>query len=1191
MADYDALVTELREGYRTHQSLPNPIEDDTRQHLIDPVVQHVYDTARIRRGQHSHGGAPDYVLYSRPITTDGPARVIVEAKPLGTDLEKVPRADRTGSPERQIMRYLRDHVAAGPLTIGALTDGQLWRIYGNVEGGRGLLEEIDLGPLLRGAEDATSLRRLCGQLARGDQARGTIGDKSLRALAVAVAEAAATTIADAGKMLALLGATGEPSDPIAPDSLEGRRRDAFEMDWQAHAHADGPEIQPEVEGEPGSFWPRRVRVAMVRMTYREEGIGREEASRAARIFAERADPRTAVLFAWQADPARGISARLVVATPSGVAMTQPFDPQLPPPTARKAAVRLLTLLSRKTVSPRALADALDVLPLQRDFYREIRTWMRGLRHDDAAFRGTSPEGDRHEILLRHLIRILFVWILKEDDFLPPELFDPDFGREHGIIDYHNEVLRFLFHDRLNAEERDHEPHRIPAVNDVFRDVPFLNGSLFAERVGDDRLQIAADRYWSDDEDDSALFNILARYHWTANEHRPGEREQTLDPELLGNLFEQLLADPLIEEKERQRGTETLKAPDGAYYTPMDVAAEMAADALAAAVRDDAPISVKDEELLDLFRSPDAVLPGLEALGLRQRERLQARIQDMRIFDPAVGSGQFLLACLQALRTARRHLGLVERGTTREIITHQLMGQDVNPMAAQIARLRLFIALQLDERDLEGDPLPNLEARIVCADTLYTHPVSHYDPLALRGAGGQRVLTAGADRDQFDAALRALAETRGKWSSDYSEGAKRDRRVQDRAARATLSDLLQAMVLDEDAERELRSLVDYPLLELDHDQPARIDPRLLFAQDEGHWSGFDIVIGNPPYQGFTLSGIGDAERRALEDRGYRAVGALDLYALFCEAALALARPEGGVVVLVTPLSIAFGRDKQELRAVFGRRCRSVVIRSYDNIPDTIFNAHPLFKGWKNRQRSSITTAVLGAGPPVLRTDALLRWRAPDRQSALRRRPRMPLQDADMDYARSQWPRIPNKRVARMIRAVAGQRTTIADLRRQAGNMANPCALSLPKTGWYFVSGLPPGERHDKETLLALPDEEMQLLVIAALNGHVANAWWRVFGDGYHVKPREFDAFTIPDAWLDGEGRDLALSFGRNLISAIPQSLKVKRNAGLEWPNVDFFQQTKLIADLDRFHIKSLGLPAEPLLTQLKLMRSPDGWDFE
>lgn len=133
------------------------------------------------------------------------------------------------------------------------------------------------------------------------------------------------------------------------------------------------------------------------------------------------------------------------------------------------------------------------------------------------------------------------------------------------------------------------------------------------------------------------------------------------------------------------------------------------------------------------------------------------------------------------------------------------------------------------------------------------------------------------------------------------------------------------------------------------------------------------------------------------------------------------------------------------------------------------------------------------------------------------------------------------------------------------------------------------------LLPLPDDELAKLAIAALNGHVAYGWWRAFGDGYHVKLSDFSAFTIPDAWLDGDKRDRALQLGQELIEAIPQSIKAKLNAGQEWPNVDFFAAYPgLIAALDRFHLESLGFDqseSEALLVHLRRMRSPSGWDFD
>ena len=156
--------------------------------------------------------------------------------------------------------------------------------------------------------------------------------------------------------------------------------------------------------------------------------------------------------------------RVVAAVGRNVAMTQPFDPDIPPPTAREAAARVLGLLAAEPLRPQALLDALDVLPLQRDFYAEIRRWLRRVRRDGKAFGPGVADEDRHEVLLRHLIRVLFVWIMKEEGSVPRRLFERSFPLEHGIEDYHGGVLRFLFHRRLNTLERDRAPHPRPGAD-------------------------------------------------------------------------------------------------------------------------------------------------------------------------------------------------------------------------------------------------------------------------------------------------------------------------------------------------------------------------------------------------------------------------------------------------------------------------------------------------------------------------------------------------------------------------------------------------------------------------------------------------------------------------------------------------------------------------------------------------------
>ena len=1186
MADDSALIGRLREGLAL--GAPGGVtEADTRQRLIDPVVAWLgYDAARVRLESHVAGNRPDYLLYAEPLTEGGPAQAVVEAKPLGADFDRVTAADRTESPDRQIRRYLRDHAESGPATAGALTDGLRWRVYRKEPGG-GIGDEaldVDIGPLVRGEDDGReALRSLREALARGAAgAAGGVGERALRAVAATVRDGSAEDAVRA------LGAVSDPLAPITAAGLTGKDLDGFREDWREHVHAEGPAIDPR-NGQQNLFGPPRVRIAAVRFRPEERGVGRGDAARAARIFAARTEARVAVTLVWQAEEDGSASVRIVAAVGRNVAMTQPFDPDLPPPTAREASARVLGLLAAEPLRPQALLDALDVLPLQRDFYAEIRQWLRRVRRDAAAFGPGVADEDRHEVLLRHLIRALFVWIMKEEGSIPRRLFERSFPLEHGIEDYHGGVLRFLFHRRLNTQEQDRAPHPRPGADVAFAGAPFLNGSLFETRPGDAELRLTGDAYWSGDERAPGLFDILGRYHWTADEQRPGEREQTLDPELLSNLFEQLLADPLLEEKEVRGGTETLKAPDGAYYTPMDVTTEMAADALAAAVRDRAPAGLRDAALLDLFRDPDTPLPP--NVGSGARERLALRIAELRIFDPAVGSGAFLLAALQALRTAHGKLRPGGSGDpTRGIVTRQLMGQDINPMAAQIARLRLFVALQAAERRADRRlPLPNLEARIVCADTLRTHPLPDYDPFArpARG-GGAQVTLAGANGGLRDA-VRGLMAVREEWPGDYTENAKRERREQDRQARDRIRGLIEGDALAEGAGDELRALADYPLLEPDHDEAALIDPRLLFAQDEARWQGFDVVIGNPPYQSFAKSDIGRPERAVLEARGYRSLRAGDLYALFCEAALALARPDGGVASLVVPLSLAFGRSQAELRAIFTERCETVSVRHYDNIPDTIFNAHPLFKGWKNRQRTTVFTAVRGDGPAMLRTAALVRWPMSARAEVMKRRSSLLLSEAGSDFPGAQWPRIPNGAVDEMVRAIRSQRTRLADVRYR-GEPASE--LSLPPTAGYFVSALPTGLRYERrQVLLGLPDDETRLLVIAALNGHVAYGWWRIFGDGFDVKVSDYADFTVPDSWIDGAGREEALRFGQRLVDAIPASRSDKLNAGVVWPNVDFFQQPDLIEELDRFHLESLGLDPEALLPTLRRMRSPDGWDFE
>ena len=136
-----------------------------------------------------------------------------------------------------------------------------------------------------------------------------------------------------------------------------------------------------------------------------------------------------------------------------------------------------------------------------------------------------------------------------------------------------------------------------------------------------------------------------------------------------------------------------------------------------------------------------------------------------------------------------------------------------------------------------------------------------------------------------------------------------------------------------------------------------DPRLIFYHPD--WQGFDVVIGNPPYEGIAKDQDAQEQKRMkvnLQARIYTTVPCNNLYALIAEAGLALARPQGGVLSLIIPLSICFGQDKKTLRQLVEKSSSQIQLRSHDNRPQPIFSESPVAHP-ENRQRTTILNAVM------------------------------------------------------------------------------------------------------------------------------------------------------------------------------------------------------------------------------------------
>ena len=1183
------LTEQFRNGIRHVRGMGNLLNEAvTRSTLIEPTLETLGYPPFYRIPEyHEQGNAPDETCYLRPVdAAPGEAAIILEAKQYGTPFDASVSGARADSPDRQIRRYLQQHTTSGPNTIGVLTDGVRWRIYRRAGANSNdieFLDEYDFQTLDRARQPALTkleptvehrLADLVELLARDQIEYRTVRHRRpTRNLADILFEAITTNPQPEHIVQCLLDEIDSPIQAnLGEDvTLQGKRKDIHDNDWQDYAYAKSVAItadNPALMDEVGHY------AVMAATQYKYDAnnpqLSRADAALCARTFAGADLSNTAVVFAYTIAPDNSIEARLAVAAGNQVNMTVSFDPRLPSPSARSAINQLLRTIRRTddAIAADRLLEPLEVAPLRQRFYREVATWTGDLQQ--------GKDLAERQAVLRHLIRVIFTWILKEENIVPPELFEQAFIRINYGDDadkYHNDLLRFLFHERLNIPRDVREAHTIEDVHEAMTAVPFLNGSLFAKHSDDDLLDIPASKYWNTDADNPGLFTILSRYHWTTDEHRPGESEQTLDPELLSNLFERLITPT-------REGTQPpLRQPKGTYYTPADVADEMVKDALAAAVRDYAPQSVSESELLDLFGEADAALPDMTDA---QSETLARRIKQLRIFDPAVGSGEFLFSMLLALQRALAKLEQDRHYTETDIIKRQLAGQDIQPLAVQIARLRLFIAIIAARKNTlsSDEPLPNLEARIVCADTLETFADPDWRP--------ERPGRFDTANPELILALRELAANRARWFAAHTETDKQLVLTEDAALRDRLKILLQQQ--SDFASPELIGFAESPLYNI-NPEPAHTDARLLFYEDP--WRGFDIVIGNPPYEGLNKSKTREQVNALKTNKRYQTTNVGDLYSLFCETALALANPDGGVVTLIVPLSLAFGRRQRTLRGVFESGCREISLRHYDNRPDTTFNASPTVKSPENRQRSSVVTAICGKSiKRVIKSSGLQRWYASERSLVMRHRPNAEtpkLNDSVDRRIAEQWLRIPTQEISDLVCAILNQKILIESIEKEDSSQF----LAFPKTAYQFIASIPQGAVSPRtESFFAVADENMLRILMATLNGHIAHAWWWILGDGFHLKPYDLTSLTLPDKWLDSPKP--AIAIGQRLIDSIPECTVVARQQGNNWRNVNFHRKPDLIEELDRMHLEALGFTGakqDKLLSHLRIMRSSSSWKYD
>jgi adenine-specific DNA-methyltransferase len=537
-----------------------------------------------------------------------------------------------------------------------------------------------------------------------------------------------------------------------------------------------------------------------------------------------------------------------------------------------------------------------------------------------------------EFAVRLIGRVIFCWFLREKksdqgkSLMPNDLLSLE--AVNKIPDYYHSILEPIFFEVLNkpiASRKDYYD------KEPFSSIPYLNGGLFSPQDDDyfsyNENKQAANRsiVIIPDEWLRKLFEVLETYNFTIDENTGFDEELSIDPEMLGRIFENLLAEINPETGESARKS------TGSYYTPRVIVDYMIDQCLL--------LYLKRQTRIEGGKLRSVISYNLNddeenSLTEEEREQIISALEKIKILDPACGSGAFPIGALQKIvfilqqtdpegrlwfkkqikNTSPELRRVVEREFAHKnfdyirklgIIRENIYGIDIQPIATEIARLRCFLTLVVDERIQENlenrgiEPLPNLDFKFVTSNSLISLPETN-EP-------GQITQTAMFDNQEK---IDELKLVRDQYFT--ASGIEREQ------LKAEFSKLQKDLVFQLVQEHGYMSLfkaeLTHKLTEWDpfsHKASSWFDPEWMF----GITDGFDVVIANPPYiriQTLIMQAPLEVE---YYKKTYRAAskGNYDIYVVFVERGLSLLN-KNGCLGFILPHKFFNARYGEPLRAL-------------------------------------------------------------------------------------------------------------------------------------------------------------------------------------------------------------------------------------------------------------------------------------
>ena len=574
----------------------------------------------------------------------------------------------------------------------------------------------------------------------------------------------------------------------------------------------------------------------------------------------------------------------------------------PDQSCRTAAENFQKLINKHgEISRDDIVQAFDVAALSDEFfgkykaqYEKFCNYIYDNCEDESLFGYEFAEWD--EKLIRDYVkkllgRIVFLHFLQKKGWLGVPL-DGEWG------DGDKQFMKHLF-EASSQKQKDNyldcvlEPLFAEALNTLRTDdifdlkvkgfrnirIPYLNGGLFERDMLDEPKSTFPASYFDD------LFEFFYQYNFTIDENDPNDAEVGIDPEMLGRIFENLLED---------------NKDKGAFYTPKEIVQYMCRESLIAYLQTDVKKDSACNTIRQFVSSYDASL-----LPEELKEVLDKKLKDVKICDPAIGSGAFPMGLLRELYNCRKAIeGIDDEKAVNikpHIIQNNIYGVDIEKGAVDIARLRFWLALIVDEQAPQA--LPNLDFKIMQGNSL----LEQFEGVDLSGMSlneqEQKRTRKGKAWQAYFAfdEQDALANIQHAIKEYYNS----DNHAQKVVLRNVINENVRNYILTlkgctPDIRQKIKEL------------PIPNDKFFLwhiYFKEVFDKGGFDIVIGNPPYINVQL--MSEEDKTLYKKLFSSFFKRCDIFALFIENGLSLSSSDG-ILTYIIPSVIHSNLSYQKIR---------------------------------------------------------------------------------------------------------------------------------------------------------------------------------------------------------------------------------------------------------------------------------------